>query len=54
MVEQAFLAATKLLENAGRFALLPDGAKVKATVSIGFAASVHAERQGPFPCSRTI
>lgn len=42
--EQAFLVATKILENTGRFGLgAPDGAKVKATVSIGFAVyPVHA------------
>jgi diguanylate cyclase (GGDEF)-like protein len=42
--EQAFLVATKILEHAERFALAaPDGAKVRATVSIGFAVHpVHA------------
>ncbi len=36
--EQAFLVATKILESTGGFALAaPDGTKVKATVSIGFA-----------------
>ncbi len=42
--EQAFLVATKILENTGRFALAaPDNTKVKATVSIGFAVyPVHA------------
>jgi len=42
--EQAFLVATKILEHAERFTLAaPDGANVKATVSIGFAVHpVHA------------
>jgi len=42
--EQAFLVATKILENTGHFSLAAlDGTKVKATVSIGFAVyPVHA------------
>ncbi len=43
--EQVYLVATRILEDAGAFALTAqDGAKIKATVSIGFAVyPVHAE-----------
>jgi diguanylate cyclase (GGDEF)-like protein len=42
--EQAFLVATKILENIGRFAVVThDSTRVKATVSIGFSVyPVHA------------
>ena len=43
--EQVYLVATRILEDAGAFALtVQDGSKIKATVSIGFAVCpVHAE-----------
>ena len=43
--EQVYLVATRILEDAGAFALTAqDGSKIKATVSIGFAVCpVHAE-----------
>jgi diguanylate cyclase (GGDEF)-like protein len=42
--EQVYLVATRILEGAAEFSLAgPDGAKIKATVSIGFAVCpVHA------------
>ena len=43
--EQVYLVASRILEDAGAFALTAqDGSKIKATVSIGFAVCpVHAE-----------